>query len=165
MEWLAYCLAVFRFHGCRQKPSQSRIRKKPIRTVHGVEPRQSGHPASESASDAPGLKLVEATTQITALPQQSQPLVVPAPAPGERVEIDLTPDMALRFAFDLRGAQVAVADGKILVTLPNGAVIVLSGELVAQFLSGTDASLQDVLSSAAGRGDAPEVPEDRKSVV
>ena len=67
--------------------------------------------------------------------------------------------MVLRFAFDLKGAQVTVADGKILLTLPNGAVVVLSGEMVAQFLSGTNASLQDVLSSAAGATGATEVPE------
>ncbi|HUL05884.1 MAG TPA: tandem-95 repeat protein, partial [Candidatus Acidoferrum sp.] len=100
--------------------------------------------------------IADATTQIAALPQPSQPLVVPAPAPGERIEINLTPDTVLRLAFDLRGAQVEVVDGKILITLANGAVVALSGALVTQFLAGGDATLQDVLSSAAGTPDAPE---------
>src|SRR5882724_9096635 len=92
------------------------IRNRAIRTDHGAEPLQGGHPGSESASDALGLTLVDATTQIAALPQ-GQPLVVPEPAPGERVEINLGADTVLRLAFDLRGAQVAVIDGKIQLTL------------------------------------------------
>ena len=111
---------------------------------------QGGHAGSQSAGDMLGVKLVDAATQIAALPQGGQPLVVPAPAPGERVEVNLSSDTILHLAFDLRGAAVTVSDGKIVITLPNGAVLELSGEVVAQFLSGGDTTLQNVLSSAAG---------------
>src|SRR5262249_2332684 len=57
---------------------------------------------------------------------------------------------ALRLAFDFKGAAVDAIDGKIFVTLPNGGVVVLSGELVAQFLAGGDASLEQILATAAG---------------
>jgi len=127
-----------------------------IRTEHGAGALTTGHSGSESASNAAGLTLVDATTQIAALPQQALPLVVAEPAPGERVDINLASDMVLRFAFDLKGAQIAVVDGKILLTLPTGAVIALSGDLVAQFLAGGDGALQDVLSSAAGATGSPE---------
>src|SRR5882724_8759632 len=121
-----------------------------IRTEHGAGALTTGHSGSESASNAAGLTLVDATTQIAALPQQALPLVVAEPAPGERVDINLASGTVLRFAFDLKGAQIAVVDGKILLTLPTGAVIALSGDLVAQFLAGGDGALQDLLSSAAG---------------
>src|SRR5882724_2978117 len=126
-----------------------------IRTEHGAGALTTGHSGSESASNAPGLTLVDATTQIAALPQQALPFVVAEPAPGERVDINLASDMVLRFAFDLKGARIAVVDGKILITLPTGAVIALSGDLVAQFLAGGDGALQDVLSSAAGATGSP----------
>jgi VCBS repeat-containing protein len=77
-------------------------------------------------------------------------MLIPQPAPGERVELDLASQVAFRFGFDITGAQVTVAGGKIVVTLPNGGMLVLSGGIVTQFLAGNGALLQDVLDSAAG---------------
>ena len=88
--------------------------------------------------------------QVAALPQTAEPIAVNEPGPGERIEIHLTPQVALRFAFDLTSAHAEVIDGKITVTLPNGGVLVLSGELVDEFLAAGDGALQDVLLSATG---------------
>ncbi|MGH6927206.1 MAG: hypothetical protein ACREEV_02730, partial [Dongiaceae bacterium] len=80
--------------------------------------------------------------QFAALLQTEQPVLIPAPAPGERVELDLASQVAFRFGFDITGAQVSVVDGKIVVTLPNGGMLVLTGGVVTQFLAGGDALLQ-----------------------
>jgi VCBS repeat-containing protein len=102
-------------------------------------------------SDGPAEKPAAATThRLAALLQTNDPLLIPQPAPGERVELDLASQVAFRFGFDITGAQVSVADGKIVVTLPNGGMLVLSGGIVTQFLVGDGTLLQDVLDSAAG---------------
>jgi VCBS repeat-containing protein len=109
----------------------------------------------------PGLEqLVEpaagAAHQFAALMQTDQPTLIPAPAPGERVELDLASQVAFRFGFDITGAQVSVVDGKIVVTLQNGGMLVLTGDVVTQFLAGGDAMLQDVLESAAGNANGAD---------
>jgi VCBS repeat-containing protein len=102
-------------------------------------------------SDGPAETSAAATNhRLAALLQTDGPMLIPQPAPGERVDLDLASQVAFRFGFDITGAQVAVADGKIVVTLPNGGMLVLSGGIVTQFLAGDGALLQDVLDSAAG---------------
>ena len=105
----------------------------------------------QPGSDGTAEKPAAATThRLAALLQTDDPLLIPPPAPGERVELDLASQVAFRFGFDITGAQVSVADGKIVVTLPNGGMLVLSGGVVTQFLVGDGTLLQDVLDSAAG---------------
>src|SRR5262249_32755987 len=78
------------------------------------------------------------------------------PQAGQKVEIDLDHHAALRLAFDFKGVTVDAIDGKIFVTLPNGGVVVLSGEVVTQFLAGGEASLEQMLATAAGSAAAPQ---------
>jgi Bacterial Ig domain len=96
-------------------------------------------------------------TQVAALPDGVLPVVVPSPPAGERVEVDLDNTPVVRLAVDLTGAQVDVADGKIVVTLANGGIIVLEGDVVQQFLAGGDAAIDQFLTAAAGNQDAPEI--------
>src|SRR5262249_56107717 len=93
--------------------------------------------------------------QTAALPDSGAPVIVEPPQAGQKVEIDLDHHAALRLAFDFKGASVDAIDGKIFVTLPNGGVVVLSGELVTQFLAGGDASLEQILATAAGSPATP----------
>ena len=77
-------------------------------------------------------------------------MIVRAPEPGERIEIELTSKIALRIAVDFTDAHAELVDGKIEVTLPNGSVLVLYGEAVDQFLAGYGATLEEILAPAAG---------------
>src|SRR5688500_19795829 len=77
-------------------------------------------------------------------------MIVRAPEPGERIEIELTSKIALRIAVDFTDAHAELVDGKIEVTLPNGSVLVLYGEAVDQFLAGYGETLEEVLAPAAG---------------
>ncbi len=77
-------------------------------------------------------------------------VIVRAPEPGERIEIEVTSKIALRIAVDFTDAHAEVVDGKIEVTLPNGSVLVLYGEAVDQFLAGYGETLEEVLAPAAG---------------
>ena len=72
------------------------------------------------------------------------------PEPGERIEIEVTSQIALRIAVDFTDARAEVVDGKIEVTLPNGSVLVLYGEAVDQFLAGYAEILEEALAPAAG---------------
>ena len=74
-------------------------------------------------------------------------MIVRAPEPGERIEIEVTSKIALRIAVDFTDAHAELVDGKIEVTLPNGSVLVLYGEAVDQFLAGYGEALE-----AAGVG-------------
>src|SRR5262249_21895917 len=85
------------------------------------------------------------------------PVVVSPPPAGERVEVDLDSTPVIRLAVDLAGAHVDVIDGKIVVTLANGGVIVLEGDAVQQFLAGGDAAIDQFLTAAAGNPDAAAV--------
>ncbi|HKP22795.1 MAG TPA: Ig-like domain-containing protein, partial [Dongiaceae bacterium] len=78
------------------------------------------------------------------------PVVVEAPAPGERIEIEVTSRIALRIAVDFTDAHAEVVDGKIEVTLSNGSVLVLYGEAVDRFLAGYAETLEQALAPAAG---------------
>ena len=83
--------------------------------------------------------------------EEASPLViVRAPEPGERIEIEVTSKIALRIAVDFTDAHAEVVDGKIEVTLPNGSVLVLYGEAVDQFLAGYAEALEEVFAPAAG---------------
>ncbi|MGE0118721.1 MAG: tandem-95 repeat protein [Dongiaceae bacterium] len=95
--------------------------------------------------------------QIAALPEAMTPVLVGAPAAGERIEVDLDAVPEIRLAVSLAGAQVEVSGGKIIVTLADGGVIVLEGEVVQQFLAGGDAGIEDFLASAAGRDAVAEM--------
>ena len=77
-------------------------------------------------------------------------VIVRAPEPGERIEIEITSKIALRIAVDFTDAHAEVVDGKIEVTLPNGSVLVLYGEAVEQFLAGYAEMLEEALAPAAG---------------
>ena len=72
------------------------------------------------------------------------------PEPGERIEIEVTSQIALRIAVDFTDARAEVVDGKIEVTLPNDSVLVLYGEAVDQFLAGYAEILEEALAPAAG---------------
>ena len=74
--------------------------------------------------------------------EASPPVIVRAPEPGERIEIEVTSKIALRIAVDFTDAHAEVVDGKIEVTLPNGSVLVLYGEAVDQFLAGYGEALE-----------------------
>ncbi|MGH6928748.1 MAG: hypothetical protein ACREEV_10560, partial [Dongiaceae bacterium] len=95
--------------------------------------------------------------QLAALPEAAQPLVIARPAPGERIEVDLDATPLIRLAVNLTGAQVDVSGGKIVVTLPDGGVIVLQGGIVQQFLAGGDAGIEDFLATAAGDAGMTEI--------
>ena len=82
--------------------------------------------------------------------EASSPVIVRAPEPGERIEIEVTSKIALRIAVDFTDAHAELVDGKIEVTLPNGSVLVLYGEAVDQFLAGYGEALEAVLAPAAG---------------
>ncbi len=88
--------------------------------------------------------------QLAALPEATTPVLIGAPAAGERIEVNLDAVSQIRLAVSLVGAQVEVTGGKIIVTLADGGVIVLEGEVVQQFLAGGDAGIEDFLASAAG---------------
>ena len=95
--------------------------------------------------------------QIAALPDATLPIVVPPPPAGERVEVNLDATQVIRLAVDLTGAHVEVVDGKIVVTLANGGVIVLQGDVVQQFLAGGDAAIDQFLTAAAGNPDGTDI--------
>lgn len=95
--------------------------------------------------------------QLAALPDAAEPLVVAPPAPGERIEVDLGATPLIRLAVSLVGAQVDVSSGKIIVTLADGGVIVLQGDIVQQFLAGGDAGIEDFLATAAGAAGVAEI--------
>ena len=95
--------------------------------------------------------------QLAALPEAAEPIIIPRPAPGERIEVDLDATPLIRLAVSLTGAQVDVSGGKIVVTLPDGGVIVLQGGVVQQFLAGGDAGIEDFLATAAGDAGMSEV--------
>lgn len=102
--------------------------------------------------------------QLAALPDAALPVVVSPPPAGERVEVNLNSTPAIRLAVDLAGAQVDVADGKLVVTLANGGVIVLEGDVVQQFLAGGDTAIDQFLTAAAGNPDATQIgPADETS--
>jgi hypothetical protein len=77
-------------------------------------------------------------------------VTVRAPEAGERIEIEITSQRALRIAVDFTDARAELVDGKIEVTLPNDSVLVLYGEAVDRFLAGYAESLEEALSPAAG---------------
>ena len=92
---------------------------------------------------------LEDGAQLAALPD-SRPLVVAAPPAGERIEVDLNATPQIRIAVSLVGAQVDVSGGKIIVTLADGGVIVLQGDLVQRFLAGGEGGIEQFLATAAG---------------
>src|SRR5262245_40666872 len=80
-------------------------------------------------------------------------MLVPQPAAGERIAIEITSQQDLQFACDLNNARAELIDGQIEVTLANGGVLVLYGEAVKQFLAGYEEALQKAMSPAAGWSD------------
>src|SRR5215813_2901746 len=119
---------------------------------------------AESEGSEPNDKANKIGPQVAALPDAVLPVVVSPPPAGERVEVDLDSTPVIRLAVDLAGADVEVVDGKIVVTLANGGVIVLEGDVVQQFLAGGTGAIDQFLTAAAGSADATEIgPVDETS--
>ena len=125
-------------------------------TPDGTSRVEIDHSRPELAIGRAGGRAADIGVQTAALSESGGPVVMEPPQAGQKVEIDLDHHAALRLAFDFKGATVDAIDGKIFVTLPNGGVVVLSGELVTQFLAGGDASLEQILATAAGGAASPE---------
>jgi VCBS repeat-containing protein len=93
----------------------------------------------------------------SALPESTTPLLILRPAPGERVEVDLDTTPSIRLALDLTGADIHVEGDKIVITLPDGGVVVLTSVLPQHFLAGEPVTLDQFLSAAAGGGEATPI--------
>src|SRR4029453_18623775 len=88
-----------------------------------------------------------------ALPESTTPVSIGRPAPGDRIQGDLDATPNLRLAVDLSGAQVQVEGDRIVITLPDGGVVVLTSSMAQQFLAGAPITLDRFLSAAAGSGE------------
>ncbi len=92
----------------------------------------------------------ERQVDLAAVPDAAQPIVMAQPTPGEPADVDQNAISSIRFAADLRGADIRVDGGTIVVTLPDGNVVLIAGEAAKKFLAGGTATFDQFLSAAAG---------------
>jgi VCBS repeat-containing protein len=114
----------------------------------GTDLEETGPSAAQSENRQPARG--EHQVDLAAVPDAAPLIVTVPPTPGEPADVDQSAVSSIRLAADLRGADIRVAGGTIVVTLPDGRVVLIAGEAAKKFLAGGAATFDQFLSAAAG---------------